>query len=269
MSREKRLETNGENLTLQIEPVSFDTPREYVQRLLSKNRLVSVDLQLTPSERENAQKLAITKNIGKFEYRGSIDDNNLLSTLNHYLNTLGENPDDVIESIAHLIDRFARGSAGFFDSRLIWIESRSFTPNNYFDIPRWHTDAKFFNPHRPYKSVVAIKGPQTRFGVTTDLEKFIQLSILENKEEHGSEEDLRIRTQLDEIVKETGNPGEENATIFLVGGNDAIIHSEPKTDEQRLFVSVITGPEEEMNEWYRRMDKKKQRKILEAESKPQ
>lgn len=269
MSRKERIEINGENLALQIEPVSFDTPREYVQGLLSKNRLVSVDLQLTPSERENAQRLAITKNVGKFEYRGSIDDDNLLPTLNHYLNTVGENPEDVIESMAHLIDRFARGSVGFFDSRLIWIESRSFTPNDYFDIPRWHTDAKFFNPYRPYKSVVAIKGPQTRFGVTSDPERFVQLSILENNEQHGSEEDLRIRRQLDEIVEETENPGEENATIFLVGGNDAVIHSEPKTDGQRLFVSVITGPEEEMNEWYNRMDKKKQRKILEAESKPQ
>lgn len=269
MSKNERTELNNESSGIQIETVSFGTPHEDVQRFLAKNRLISIDLQLTPIERESIQNLVISENIGDFEYRGSADDLNLPSVLGTYLKRIGDNSEEVVRNVTSLMVRFAEGSARFFDTKLIWIESRSFTPNNYFETPRWHTDAKFFNPYEPYKTVVALKGRQTRFGVTTDPDRFIELSALENKEKHGSEEDLKIREQLDEITIEIGTPHEENGAVFLVGGNNAIIHTEPRIDTQRLFFSVIAGPKEEMDEWYNRMDKKRSRKKLETKSKSQ
>ncbi|MEK7136473.1 MAG: hypothetical protein AAB821_02685 [Patescibacteria group bacterium] len=118
----------------------------------------------------------------------------------------------------------------------------------------------FFNPITAHKLVVAIKGPQTRFGRTTDKERFVQLSIDENKEKHGSEEDIRIRKELDLIVEEIHAPEKDTAAVYLVSGDEAVVHSEPPINESRLFISMIPGSKEEISEWRNRMEQKRLRK---------
>src|SRR5260221_9342079 len=122
MSKIERTELNNGNSGVQTETVSFGTPRKDVQRLLAKDRLVSVDLQLTPVERESIQNLVISENIGDFEYRGTTNDPNLPPILTAYLKRIGDNSEEVVRNVSGLMVRFAKGSAQFFDTNLIWIE---------------------------------------------------------------------------------------------------------------------------------------------------
>lgn len=261
------LNQEGETAEKQIETVSLELPNQDILRILEKDRIVSVDLSLTPEEKESIQKFKVEKNIADFNYWGSVSDENLPQVLKHYLNEIGENSEATVEIITRLMARIAEGVARHFNTKFVWIESRSFLPNNTFETSRWHSDGKYFAPYTTYKLVAAIKGPQTRFGDTSEPEKFVELSIAENKEKHGSAEDIRIRKEIDAIVSEVHLPAKENATVYLASGDDAFIHSEPLINEERLFISVIPGSEEEINEWRIRMEKKRQRKS--QDNKPQ
>ncbi len=244
----------------QIKVVNFETPGEEVLRILKEERIVSLDLNLTAEERESIRNFKIENGTSHLNYFGNVDSSDLASSLNLYLKSIGENSDETIEKISRLVKRMAEGLAQHFDTKFVWIDSKSMLPNDYFITPRWHTDAKFYNPLTAYKLVMAIKGPQTRFGSTAEFEKFVQLSIDENKEKHGSEEDIRIRKELDLIVNEVQMPSKENPTLYLVSSDDAYIHSEPHIDEERIFIAIVAGTEDEINEWSNRTEQKKLRK---------
>lgn len=243
-----------------IKIVNFETPYEDVFKILEEERIVSLDLNLTAEERESIRNLKIESDTSHLNYFGNVDSNDLSSNLDLYLKSIGENSEETIERVSRLIKRIAEGLARHFNTKFVWIDSKSMLPNDYFITPRWHTDAKFYNPLTAYKLVMAIKGPQTRFGSTAESEKFVQLSIEENKEKHGSEEDMRIRKELDLIVNEVQMPSKENPTLYLVSSDDAYIHSEPHIDEERIFIAIVAGTEEEINEWSNRTEQKKLRK---------
>lgn len=245
----------------QVKTTTFEVSSENFLENLEKDRIISIDLELTEKEKETLKRLEINKNSDNFHYWGNTDSVELYASLNLFLKDIGENSENTIEEISKLIIRIGQGLSKVFNTESVWYEMRSITPNNFFTTPRWHTDAKFFNPLNAHKLVFALKGAQTRFGITTDKDRFVQLSIDENKEKHGSEEDIRIRKELDLIVDEIyPTSGDQNATVYLVTGDDAIIHSEPQINESRLFMSIIPGTEDEISEWKHRMEEKRLRK---------
>lgn len=262
MKNQEREFASGErNEELKVETVTFDSSSAEVLEALERDRIVSFDLGLTEKEREATSSLVIAKNSDNFHYWGKAGSSELKERLNLFLADMGENPEERIEEVSNLMVRIGEGLTKATDAQAVWYEVRSIIPNDYFVTPRWHTDAKFFNPLNAHKLVYAVKGKQTRFGVTTDQEKFVQLSIAENNEKHGSAEDMRIREDLDRIVTEF-HPGAEwgDAALYLVTGDEAVIHSEPLIDENRLFMSIIPGTEEEIAEMKRRMEEKWERK---------
>jgi hypothetical protein len=50
-------------------------------------------------------------------------------------------------------------------------------------------------------------------------------------------------------VKEIEPPTSEQAVMYLVGDKDAKVHSEPVMDKPRIFMQVLVGSKEQIDEW--------------------
>ncbi len=60
---------------------------------------------------------------------------------------------------------------------------------------------------------------------------------------------MKIRQELAKVVKVAAVCEFGQAGIYLVGDKDAAIHSEPKKDIPRIFISVLTGSQSQIEEW--------------------
>ena len=117
---------------------------------------------------------------------------------------------------------------------------------------------------KTYKLVMTIKGVLTRFGEKINPEKFEQLikessnnyELNQDDPEAFGKEDIRIRKELDSVIKEIKPSKEGEAVYYLVGHENAKIHSEPKIDKPRIFMSVVVGSNDQVSELKERWEKK-------------
>src|SRR3990167_9589495 len=239
---------------LNIKIVALEADKHVIITSLNDQRMISIDLQLSPEEKKVLQdlKIGIEGGTGNFLYWGSVDNEALPLNLKSYVGTIGENNDITADVISRLILRIAKHVTKYFDTKFAWIETKTFLANDTFVIPRWHIDDKFFKPHTAYKLVWAVKGSQTRFGVTENSMEFSRLTTLEIQAGHGTGENIRIRKELDRIVNEIKMPEKENAVLYRSAGENPVVHSEPHMSENRLFLGIVPGTREEINEWYER-----------------
>lgn len=246
------------------------TPNESSKNLatlLQSERIVAIDLQLTPREASALKQLKIDAEgiEGNFLYWGNINDSEFLSNLELYIRNLGDNSNDVVDIVFNLIVRAGNVVTNYFDTEFAWIETKTFKPNTTFSVPRWHTDNKFFTPHTTYKLVWALTGPQTRFGEVHDLKRFQELTTLEIQAGHGTKANIETRKELDSIVEEfeiEQKPG--RAMLYRSGGPNPVVHSEPYMDKERLFLAVVPGSKKEISEWFERKRQKDLKKNVQG-----
>ncbi|MHB8710088.1 MAG: hypothetical protein ACYC6X_00880 [Minisyncoccota bacterium] len=243
---------------LNIKTVLLDADKDVVITSLNDQRMISIDLQLSPEEKKVLQGLKISVGgvLGNFLYWGSVDNEDLPSNLKSYIGAVGENNDITANIISKLIVRIAKHVTKYFDTKFAWIETKTFLANDTFVIPRWHIDDKFFKPHTAHKLAWAIKGSQTRFGVTEDPTEFSKLTALEIQAGHGTGENIRARKELDQIVDEVKTQRNEAAVLYRSAGENPVVHSEPHMNENRLFLGIVPGTKTEINEWYERKRQK-------------
>lgn len=244
---------------LNIKTIPLDADKNFVITSLNNQRMVSVDLQLSPEEKKALQdlKVGVEGVIGNFLYWGSVDNETLPLNLRSYIGTIGENDDITADVISKLIIRIAKHVTQYFNTEFAWIEIKTFLKNDTFIIPRWHIDDKFFKPHTAHKLVWAIKGSQTRFGITENPMEFSRLTALEIQAGHGTDENIRIRKELGQIVNEVKISEKEAAVLYRSAGENPVVHSEPHMSENRLFLGVVPGTREEISEWYERKKTKR------------
>jgi hypothetical protein len=233
---------------------------------LREQGIVAFDVGLTPEETESIKEVRIEKELPQFDYYGPVNEE-LTKSLVSYFDEMGENSDEAVRTISALVARIAATTLKDLNKESAWVMVRVSLPNNDFDIPRWHPDGAYFQSSDPndrtYKLVKSIKGPLTRFGEKADPEKFEQLirESTENYERHHdnaeafNEEDVRIRQGLDAVIQEIEPAKEGDAVYYLVGDREAKIHSEPKIDEPRIFMSVVAGSNEQVEELEERWSK--------------
>ncbi len=235
--------------------------------ILKEQGIASFDVGLTPKEEQSITEINIEKELPQFNYYGHVNEE-LVKNLIVYFSELGENSEEVISTISQLVARVAETATRDFDKESAWVMVRTSLPNNYFDIPRWHSDGKYLKPFdsedKTHKLVMTIKGALTRFGEKIDPENFEQLMKEWSKNyelNHGNseafgKEDIRIRKELDSTIREIKPSKEGEAVYYLVGHEDAKIHSEPKIDSPRIFMSVVTGSKDQVSELEERWNKK-------------
>ncbi|OJD17517.1 hypothetical protein AJ78_02386 [Emergomyces pasteurianus Ep9510] len=154
-----------------------------------------------------------------------------------------------------------------------WLTIKASRGTNEFDMPRWHTDDLFYSKagfqpktkgqETKWKLAAALIGPGTLFLTSPNrarsIHNKIKMSVREESREHlcapvrcvgcaTAAESVRLR--LAETFRDHGyvqaGPGE--CTFFRVGDDAGAVHSEPPYHEDRIFVNVVPGREEELRE---------------------
>lgn len=246
-------------------PHTVEKQRDYLlssdienrRETLEQELFLNVDMNLSQEEKESLVRINIEKALPQFDFYGT-EGVELKKKVEEYLGDMGDNSPEDLSHIADIVSRLSEGMRKGFDTETTWTMIRVSLPYNEFEIPRWHSDGKYFNStQKRYKLVATLKGPQTLFGETVDIEAHNRLGKelndnylrIEDDPEGFNEEDMRIRTELQKVVaqKEIGGQGE--AIVYLVGEEDAVLHSEPNITEPRIFVSVLPGSDEQIAQW--------------------
>lgn len=241
--------------------------------ILNEKHILILDVDLNSAEQKSIAKMRIEnekirtdKDLQEFNHFGLIDDG-LIGKLAGYFEKLGNNSEETIRGISGLVVRIGGNMAQGLHKEASWVCVRTSLPSDEYDIPRWHTDHRYFKSEEPiYKLVFTIKELPTRFAEKIDIEKYRQAGAgysrnyglnFQNNPEEFKKEDMRIRKEIIPTVKEIGPFSKEQAVIYLVGNKDAKVHSVPKIDQPRIFMSVVVGSFDEINEWKERFLAKK------------
>ena len=228
---------------------------------LESNNFVHIEMQITPPEQDSLDRIRIEHEVEAFDSYGPVGDD-LKERIVQHLGSVGQNDVADIEHVANIINRLAMGVQKGFAKEAVWIAVRVSLPNSTFDIPRWHPDGAYFTSEpgeKTYKFVAALQGAPTLFGRIRDEEVYRQLETISRENQLKNQgnpealeaEESRIRRELVKVIEPLTESRPTQATIYLVGHEEAVIHSEPPIHEPRIFVSVLPGSREQIDEWSR------------------
>lgn len=225
--------------------------------ILERDLSLSIDMNLSQEEQISLERLRIEQDLPQFDFYGT-EGSDLKKRVEEYLSAMGDNDTEDLSRIADIVARLSEGMRKGFGSESTWTMIRVSLPNSHYEIPRWHPDGKYFkSTKKRYKLVATPKGPQTRFGEVIDVEAYDRLEKEmydnyrnnENDPAKLEEEDMRIRTELQKVVEQKDIGGKGMAVVYLVGEEDAVLHSEPDITEPRIFVSILPGSNEQIAQW--------------------
>lgn len=222
---------------------------------LEERGIAYLDINLTPQEQHSREEVKIEHGLAPFDYYGPVD-STFVEAIHAHLSQLKGNSEETIQSLTQLITRVAQEAQTILEREAAWVTVRVTKPNHKFDTPRWHQDGGYFaSEEKTYKLVFTVKGAPTRFAEITEPTRFHELqressdNFIRNQasREEYEAHDQAIRHQMTETVKEIQPHDPNQAAIYLVGDEQAKVHSEPPLEEPRIFMSVVPGSVEEIN----------------------
>lgn len=199
------------------------------------------------------------KNAGNFK-----DYNYYGSELNkkdvkEFLEKLCDNSKKEINLITKIIFKLLSNITKGYKKDYYWISIRIVDLSHDFDIPRWHIDGKYFGKKlNQSKFVTVVKGPGTLLKDNTpDVKKVFHPIRDEFRKEilgvpYGTDEWNTINNKYREKFAHELQPFEtkqltnDDGLIFFAGDENSAIHSEPKMDRQRMFISILPGTKEDI-----------------------
>jgi hypothetical protein len=156
--------------------------------------------------------------------------------------------------------------------KYFWLAIRITPPNNHFDIPRWHKDGTFFiedkNEKSSVKFITTLKGPGTLLIKSTKkinkiYEKTLEEKFTEMRKYKTMPEKIKIDNNFRPIfakkfVKEKVIQAKNSDGILFYTGiphDNAALHSEPKMDTSRIFISILPSSHENIKDLQKRFTK--------------
>ena len=242
--------------------ISTTKMRKYLKS--DKRDFKMFPIKFTASESNAINNLSITE-YGNFDYYGNLDS----LDFNDFFSKVGKNNLKNIKIIEKIIKKITNKVLVSFDMDHFWISIRPSLPNNLFDIPRWHHDGTYFsNVDNQPKFAFVLKGPGTLFikkskkvieSYNKIQDKFIKEKneIVDIKLRNDPEFQRKIREKYrpifaKELSKYKIRQVKNNQGVIFWGGmdiNSKALHSEPKIDQHRLFISILPGTKEMITEW--------------------
>ncbi len=235
----------------------ISTAIERSQAALEGERVVGIDIGLSPVERESLARVRVERDLEQFDFYG-VGTDELREKLQSYFGQMGENTEQDLLSISDIVWRLSEGMREGFGEQSTWTMVRVSLPGSSFEVPRWHPDGKYFSStKKQYKLVATLRGQDTLFGEAIDPEAVacFQEEESNNRRKYKDdprrlqEEEMCIRRELAKVVRQTQIGGEGMAVIYLVGEKDAVLHSEPYITEPRIFIAVLPGSKKQITEW--------------------
>lgn len=174
--------------------------------------------------------------------------NSIKIEITEFLQTLG-NDSETSTIAANIIEQLVEQSRDAFNAKTAWVGLRASVPNSQFDIPRWHTDGYFYEPYQGTQHKVAFvsKGNGTLFGKLNDQwRQAFQECMLR----HNYVPSIKMRTESANLIAEHGVvqiAERKQGVVFAVGTPEiSAIHSEPPITEARLFLSIVSGSDQQI-----------------------
>jgi hypothetical protein len=149
-----------------------------------------------------------------------------------------------------------------------WLTVRVSKPTSDYDLPRWHTDRDAMISTKKavrWKLATTLTGPGTLFQAKSKNARAVMKKVRKETELEQNFADhhcTSIRclgcSDLNEIVRkrlaqeldnmEVARPGRHACCWFRTGEEEGAVHSEPRCDDDRIFVNVTPGTEEQIRE---------------------
>ena len=248
--------------------ISSTDIRDYLES--EKYDFKTFPIKLTDAEATVINNLQVAKQ-SYFEYFGGI---NLLD-FEDFFSKIGNDLKSV-KIIEKVIRKITKKVLSGFGMDHFWISVRAALPSSRYDVPRWHYDGPYFsNITQQAKFAMILKGPGTLFikkskKVVESYNKILDQSRKEFSEILGKNKiDLKdykaqfeVQNKNDEkyrlkfakeLSKYKVKQIKNNKGVIFWGGKNwnvvSALHSEPKIDQPRLFISILPGTKEMIEEY--------------------
>ena len=156
-----------------------------------------------------------------------------------------------------------------YKMKYFWLAIRISPPNKNFDIPRWHKDGPFWKGEpSSVKFITTLKGPGTLLIKSTKkinniYEKILEDKFTEMRKYKTIQEKIKIDDNFRPILakkfsKEKVIQAKNNDGILFYTGipqQNAALHSEPKMDTSRIFISILPSSYENIKDLQKRFTK--------------
>ncbi|MBX2833896.1 MAG: hypothetical protein KTR28_02890 [Micavibrio sp.] len=168
-----------------------------------------------------------------------------------YFESLG-NDSALSEKLTIHVTTLCQDALKALNKEAAWITLRSSQNTNSHDIPRWHIDGTFWqnDPDKQRKVAIGLKGPKTLFNdLSNDNAKIDELceELMQANDTFCPQFRKKIARLFDDA--RTSSAAQGQGTIFNVGAKyHAAPHSEPPIHEDRLFLSIVPGTVQQIQE---------------------
>lgn len=232
------------------------------QQEIAQNNYAFVSLELSEEEMNVFNEIQCDKrNDGQYNRFGNLE--LIKEELPQFLREIGNNTDDeLIQKATKIIWKIILHITKVFNKKTAYICIRTSGAHHGFDIPRWHMDGLYYSTPTgtQYKFVTALKGSQTLFySLSSEQRKDFITYMRESWKniDYNNNDDVEAQNKIDrDIFNKLFDIGNALSAprgfggIFVVGDiSHATLHSEPKFDTERLFISVLPGDEDEIRQF--------------------
>lgn len=213
-------------------------------------QFIIFDIEMTSDEQDAIDKITLkTDKIYEFIHCSTTEIDNLDNLENFIKSILDEQNDEQVKIISALIKRIIKTVMDGYEKKHYFLVIKTLPILPDYDIPRWHCDGKppgFEARDDRSKFATVLKGPGTLFIRTTPEERKVFIDI-----EKNFVNTLEYRKELADKIKGIRvQLGKNQGAIFMAAheGNQETcgIHSEPKHDKPRLFLSILPGSKQEI-----------------------
>ena len=231
---------------------------------LSKDQPYALfDLGLSPEEIYLLESLIIDEPIDDkpivLNYYGDLEQ--FESQVAVFLQSFGNSQVDS-EVAAQIIYKIVKNCCASMGVNEAWVAIRAFKKNHLYDVARWHIDSeRLYTPQRGailYKIACAFKGDGTLFCDVSDKvrTKYLTMRSQSYVKTKGTREQAAalIRGDIAKLLKgyKVTSASKGQGAIFIMGDEKTgAIHSEPVMDKDRIFMSIIPGTHEQIQDLYK------------------
>lgn len=211
--------------------ISKDAVKRQIESLREERSSACIDLGLSCKALQAIAQL----NIDKSEAYDQFGDIHLLQKqIPLFIKRIGLNNDETASTLSKVTYQIATQIIEASGKKTAWISIRANTPSSEFDIPRWHIDGYYYSPFNSFafKFVTVLKGKPTL------------LYSMEQSEREAFNNHMNDREFLHHFLSKerVQSPKAGHGVFFVVGDmRRAQVHSEPKIESERLFISVLPG----------------------------
>ena len=191
-----------------------------------------------------------------FSHYGSIEMIN--DSLEKFLSSIGTNTSRNIKKMGKLIINMIKKVLKGYNRTHFWMDIRVFQPDNDPFVPRWHKDGNILESSvRTEKFITVLKGPGTLLIQSTKkvndiFNKLFDKARNETGPTSTHEQRMKINKKYQLIyAKKFANEKiiqvkNSQGLVFIAGMplDNSALHSEPKIDQPRMFISIVPGSKE-------------------------